>query len=68
MDRVWWTTSQLACRWGYTDRFVRRQVELGRIDAIAFVAGSRRTYRIHRDEVRRFERLHFRPAGDLADR
>ena len=40
------TIPQIAAELGYTRRWVLRQVELGRLAAVAFDAGGRRSYRV----------------------
>lgn len=60
MVRLWYSTGELAELWGYSDRFVRSLIARGLLRAIAFDAGGRPTYRIHRDEVDRFTKKYFR--------
>lgn len=53
LDKDWYTTSEVGDLLGFSDRWVRRQIELGRLKAIAYDAGSRRTLRVHRRTSRR---------------
>ena len=66
--KQWLSTSEVADEVGFTDRWVRRQVELGRLKAYAFDAGSRRTLRIHRRDLDEFRRRYIHDALDLPPR
>lgn len=61
----WFTTSEIAHLLGFTDRWVRRQIELGRLKATAYDAGSRRTLRIHRRDLAIFRIQYLHDATDL---
>jgi excisionase family DNA binding protein len=63
--KEWMTTSEVGDLLGFSDRWVRRQVELGRLKAIAFDAGSRRTLRVHRRDLAAFQSHYLRDATDL---
>ena len=64
MRKMWFSTSDAAeYLGGYTDRFVRRQIELGRLRSRVFDAGGRATHRIHRDDLDEFRRAYFRWTG-----
>ena len=57
-----------ALGYGLSERFVRRQIELGRLRAIAFDAGGRRTLRIARDEIEAFRREFIHDGRDIPRR
>lgn len=63
--KEWFTTSEVGDLLGYSDRWVRRQIELGRLKATAFDAGSRRTLRVHREDLSRFKARYLLDAADL---
>ena len=64
MRKMWFSTSEAAeYLGGFTDRFVRRQIELGRLRSQVFDAGGRPTHRIHRDDLDAFRRQYFRWTG-----
>ena len=65
LRKEWLTTSEAADSVGFTDRWIRRQIEAGRLKAVAFDAGSRRTLRIHRRDLDEFRRRYLRDALDL---
>jgi excisionase family DNA binding protein len=70
MKKTWLTPGEAAevLGYGFTPRFVRRQIELGRLKAYAFDAGGRRTTRINLADLEDF-RLHFiTDAADLPRR
>ncbi len=50
----WMSTEQAALEAGMTTEWVRRQISAGRLDAVAFETGRRRTYRISTDAWERF--------------
>ena len=53
-EERWYTVDQLAERWQLKPETIRRWIRLG--DVRAMLLGDRRTgYRIHSDEVKRFE-------------
>ncbi len=64
-DKAWLSTSEVADEIGFSDRWVRRQIEAGRLRAIAFDAGSRRTFRVHRRDLSAFRHAYLRDARDL---
>lgn len=65
MQREWLTTVDVAEILGFSDRWVRRQIELGRLHAYAFDAGSRRrALRIHRRDLETFRSRFIRNAVD----
>jgi excisionase family DNA binding protein len=61
----WFTTTEVAEALGFSDRWVRRQIELGRLKAVAFDAGSRRSLRIHRHELAAFRSRYLHDATEL---
>ena len=63
MRREWLTTVEVAQLLGFTDRWVRRQIELGRLRGYAFDAGSRRALRIRRRDLEAFRSRFFRDAA-----
>lgn len=64
MDRrEWLTTVEVAEMLGFGDRWVRRQIELGRLRAYAFNAGSRRALRVRRSDLEAFRKGFFRDAA-----
>lgn len=63
MRREWLTTVEVAQLLGFTDRWVRRQIELGRLRAYAFDTGSRRALRIHRRDLGTFRSRYFKDAS-----
>lgn len=65
LRKVWYSTSEVAERLGFSDRWVRRQIELGRLKASAFDAGSRRTLRIRARDLEVFLRQYFHEAADF---
>jgi excisionase family DNA binding protein len=56
LRKDWYTTAEVGELLGFTDRWVRRQIELGRLKAYAFDAGNRRTLRIRRQDLDEFRR------------
>jgi excisionase family DNA binding protein len=63
MDRrEWLTTVEVAEMLGFSDRWVRRQIELGRLPAHAFTGGSRRALRVRRSDLEAFRAGFFRDA------
>jgi excisionase family DNA binding protein len=70
MEKRWLTPTESAevLGYGFTDGFIRRQIELGRLRAVAFDAGGRRTTRIDRSELERFRAEYITDAADLAKR
>ena len=66
----WLTPSEAADVLGYglSARFVRRQIELGRLRAIAFDAGGRRTLRIDRAGLEAFRSEFIRDGGEIPRR
>jgi excisionase family DNA binding protein len=64
----WLTTTEIAELVGYSDRWVRRQIELGRLKAIAFDAGARRTLRVHRRDFAEFQGRYLHAATELPPR
>ena len=68
LRKRWYTTGEVADLLGYTPRWVRRQIEAGRLVAHAFDAGDRRSLRISDPDLERFRRVHIRDARDLPPR
>lgn len=68
IGKEWFTTSDIGDLLGFSDRWVRRQVELGRLKATAFDAGSRRTLRIHQTDLIRFKARYLHDATELPPR
>lgn len=62
------TIPEIAAELGYTRRWVLRQVELGRLAAIAFDAGGRRSYRIREVDFAAFRARYLRDARELPRR
>jgi len=61
MEKMWFSTCEAAVYLGgFTDRFVRRQIELGRLRSRVFDAGGRSTHKIHRNDLDLFLRRYFR--------
>jgi excisionase family DNA binding protein len=58
------TAADAAAELGYSARWVRHQIELGRLKAYAFTAGKRRTLRIRREDLEDFRNLYVRDASD----
>ena len=58
----------LALGYGLSERFVRRQIELGRMRAVAFDAGGRRTLRVAREDLEAFRREFIRDGGEIPRR
>jgi len=54
--------------YGLSPRFVRRQIELGRLRAVAFDAGGRRTLRIDRADLEAFRIEYIRDGGEIPRR
>jgi excisionase family DNA binding protein len=65
LPKNWYTTSEVADLLGFSDRWVRRQIELGRLRASAFDAGSRRTLRINRRDLDAFRTRYIHDAQVL---
>ena len=59
------TIPEIAAELGYTRRWVLRQVELGRLAAVAFDAGGRRSYRVREVDFVAFRARYLRDARDL---
>lgn len=55
-EREWYSTNQVAQTVGMTAQWVRRQIDAGRLNARYFDGAGRRTYRIHRSDLREFQR------------
>ncbi len=62
------TIPQIAVELGYTRRWVLRQVELGRLAAVAFDAGGRRSYRVHEADFVAFRTRYLRDGRELPRR
>jgi excisionase family DNA binding protein len=60
----WVTPADAAGELGYSARWVRHQIEEGRLKAYAFTAGSRRTLRIRREDLEAFRKRYVRDALD----
>ena len=63
-EREWYSTQQVAQVVGMTSQWVRRQIDAGRLNARYFDGAGRRTYRIHRTDLREFLRRHGRDSID----
>ena len=62
------TIPQIAAELGYTRRWVLRQVELGRLTAVAFDAGGRRSYRVREADYVAFCARYLRDGRELPGR
>ena len=62
------TIPQIATELGYTRRWVLRQVELGRLAAVAFDAGGRRSYRVREADYVDFCARYLRDGRELPGR
>jgi hypothetical protein len=58
------STEQAAFECGMSPDWVRRQIRMGRLCAIVWVTGDRRTYRIRVDDWLAFRSAHSGPAND----
>jgi len=58
----WMSTDQAAAEVGMTAEWVRRQIAAGRLDAVAYATGRRRTFRIRRSDWTRFLEAYSRPS------
>ena len=63
-----WTLKAIGQDLGYSERWVLRQVERGRLVAVAYDAGGRRSYRVSDPEYRRFRNLYMHDARELPRR
>lgn len=50
----WMSTDQAAAEVGMTTEWVRRQIASGRLEAVVYATGRRRTFRIRRSSWRKF--------------
>jgi excisionase family DNA binding protein len=68
--KQWLSPREAAKELGYglSERFVRRQIELGRLPAVAFDAGGRRTLRIDRADLETFRREFIRDGREIPRR
>lgn len=66
-EREWYSTQQVAQVVGMTSQWVRRQIDAGRLNARYFDGAGRRTYRIHRTDLREFLRRFGRDSLDDGD-
>lgn len=55
-EREWFSTQQVGQLLGMTSQWVRRQIEAGRLNARYYEGSARKTYRIHRTDLREFMR------------
>jgi excisionase family DNA binding protein len=62
MEPDWLSTGDIAERVGYTVRWVERQIANGRLVAIAYDGGARRTFRVRREDFARFWLEYFHDA------
>jgi excisionase family DNA binding protein len=62
------TPTEVAVATGYSRRWVLRQIELGRLRAIAFDAAGRRSYRVRDTELAAFRAEYLRDARELPRR
>ena len=67
MPRLY-SLAAIAAETGYTRRWVLRQIELGRLVAVAFDAGGRRSYRIPEAALVAFRARYLRDARELPRR
>ena len=63
-----YTAAEAAADLGYTRRWVLRQIELGRLVAVAFDAGGRRSYRIPDAALAAFRAHYLHDARELPRR
>lgn len=66
-EREWYSTQQVAQIVGMTSQWVRRQIDAGRLNAHYFDGAGRRTYRIHRTDLREYLRRYGRDSIDNGD-
>jgi hypothetical protein len=62
------TPAEAAAATGYSRRWILRQVELGRLIAVAFDTGGRRSLRIRDTDLARFRADYLRDARELPRR
>lgn len=65
LRKDWYSTGEVGEILGFTPRWVRRQIDLGRLRAVAFDAGSRRTLRVNRRDLYDFRRRYLHDARDF---
>lgn len=58
------STDQAAFEVGMTTEWVRRQIAAGRLEAVVFTTGRRRTFRIRTAAWKAFVAVYARPAMD----
>ena len=68
LRKEWFTTTEVAALVGFSDRWVRRQIELGRLHAYAFDPGGRRALRVRRVDFEDFRSEFFMPADEAPRR
>ena len=67
MPRLY-SLAAIAAETGYTRRWVLRQVELGRLIAVAYDAGGRRSYRVREADYAAFRARYLHDARELPRR
>lgn len=67
MDQEWYSTQEVGQVLGMTSQWVRRQIDAGRLNARYYDGPGRRTYRIHRADLRDFMRRYGRESTDQAN-
>lgn len=67
MDKQWLSTGEIARRVGFSERWVLRQIECGRLRATAFTPGRKVTYRIRLADFEAFRAACFRETGGGAE-
>jgi hypothetical protein len=63
-----YSLAEIAAETGYTRRWVLRQVELGRLVAVAYDAAGRRSYRVREVDYVAFRARYLRDARELPRR
>jgi excisionase family DNA binding protein len=54
VKKDWYTTGEIAALTGFSDRWVRRQIEAGLLPATRFDVGQRATHKIARSDFEAF--------------
>lgn len=63
--KVWYSTEEVAALLGMSPAWVRRQVADGRLKAVAYEVGARRTYRVRAVWIEEFIREYRRGPEDI---
>jgi hypothetical protein len=62
MRKEWYSTADVSDRVGYSVRWVERQIDLGRLRAVAYDGGNKRSFRIRNSDYEAFWRTYFHDA------